>query len=188
MNRPELRKFEIDTGPNAFDLSSTMRRALLAVPLILALSLTCFGQASGSPQTAAASTKIEDGISRVLSDFEAAWNVHDPKAFSMAFAEDADFTNVRGKGVTGRAAVEKFHTEPFATYFSHSRLKINETKIRFIKPDVAAVDARWEMTGAVGPDGKEIPLRLGLLNFVMTEANGAWFITVMHNMDLPVPQ
>ena len=40
----------------------------------------------------------------------------------------------------------------------------------------------------MGPDGKEIPLRLGLLNFVMTEANGAWFITVMHNMDLPVPQ
>src|SRR5437870_3478983 len=71
--------------------------------------------------------------------------------------------------------------------FSKTRnLKMTKTKIRFIKPDVAAVDAWWEMTGAKTREGKEIPLRQGLLNFVMTKEGGRWFITVMHNMDLPV--
>ncbi len=45
-----------------------------------------------------------------------------------------------------------------------------------------------EMTGAKGPEGQEIPLRKGLLNFVMTKEGEKWFITVMHNMDLPETQ
>lgn len=58
-------------------------------------------------------------------------------------------------------------------------------KIRFIRPDVAAVDVRWEMIGAKASDGQEIPLRKGLLNFIMTKECDKWLIMVMHNMDLP---
>jgi len=103
----------------------------------------------------------------------------------MVFAEDADFTNVRGMSAYGRTEIEKLHAPLFATNFKDSNLKITETKIRFITPDVAAVDARWEMTGAKGPDGHEIPLRKGLLNFIMTRSSGQWLIMIMHNMDLP---
>ena len=71
----------------------------------------------------------------------------------MAFSEDADFTNARGMGAHGRVGVEKFHEQPFARWFKESNLKIVVNKIRFIKPDVAAVDAWWEMTGAKTPDG-----------------------------------
>ena len=73
----------------------------------------------------------------------------------------------------------------FATNFKDSNQKITETKIRFITPELAAVDARWEMTCARGPDGQEIPLRKGLLNFIMTRSSGQWLIMIMHNMDLP---
>jgi ketosteroid isomerase-like protein len=79
------------------------------------------------------------------------------------------------------------HAPRFATNFKNSNQKITETTIRFITPDVAAVDAQWEMTGAKGPDGQEIPLRKGLLNFIMTRSSGQWLITIMHNMDLPQP-
>jgi uncharacterized protein (TIGR02246 family) len=112
---------------------------------------------------------------------------HDAKAFSMVFAEDADFTNVRGMSAHGRADVEKFHAPLFATNFKDSSLRISDIKIRFITPELAAVDAWWEMTGAKGRDGQEIPLRKGLLNLIVTRKSGQWFITVTHNMDLPQP-
>jgi hypothetical protein len=63
-------------------------------------------------------------------------------------------------------------------------LKIIETKIRFLTPDVATVDARWEMTGAKNREGQDLELRMGLLNLVMTRKSDKWSISVMHNMEL----
>ena len=159
-----------------------MKRAFLSLPLLLILI-----PSSGPSQTVTPPSRERDekGIKQVLTAFVEAWNHHDAKAFSMVFAEDADFTNVRGMSAHGRAEVEKFHAPRFATKFKDSNQKIAEIKIRFITPDVAAVDARWEMTGAKGPDGQDIPLRKGLLNFIMTRSSGQWLIMIMHNMDLP---
>ena len=84
--------------------------------------------------------------------------------------------------------IEKFHAPGFATRWKDSYQKITQSKIRFIKPDVAAVDAWWEMTGIKGPDGQDMPQRKGLLNFIMTRKSETWLITVMHNMDLPISQ
>lgn len=121
----------------------------------------------------------------MLADFLDAWNKHDPKAFAGVFAEEADFTNVRGVSAHGRGEVEKFHAPLFATRFKDTHQTIARSTVRFIKPDVAGVDAWWEMTGAKSPEGQEMPPRKGLLNFVMTKNNDTWLIAVMHNMDLP---
>jgi len=126
------------------------------------------------------------GIHQVLVDFVSAWNNHDAKAFSMVFAEDADFTNIRGMGAHGRTNIDSFHAPVFRTLFKDSYQKITNSKIRFISADVAAVDAWWEMTGSTNPAGQPILLRKGLLNFVMTRSGGKWVITVMHNMELAV--
>lgn len=162
-----------------------MRRAFAAFTLFLILSICAVGQTAGGKSKPAAHAKDEEGIRKVLADFLEAWNKHDAKAFSMVFAEDADFTNVRGMSAHGRTEVEKFHAPRFATTFKDSHQKMTEIKIRFIRSDVAAVDARWEMTGARTQEGQDIPLRKGLLNFVMTKEGVQWFITVMHNMNLP---
>ncbi len=163
-----------------------MKRALLSLPLLLLLIVPCAsGQTPRIDSTSPKPEPDEKGIKQVLAGFVEAWNLHNAKAFSMVFAEDADFTNVRGMSVHGRTEVEKVHAPRFATNFKDSNQKMTEIKIRFIKPDVAAVDARWEMTGAKGPDGQETPLKKGLLNFITTRTNGQWLITVMHNMDLP---
>ena len=159
-----------------------MKRAFLSLPLLLILI-----SSSAPSQTVTPPSREQDekGIKQVLTAFVEAWNHHDAKAFSLVFAEDADFTNVRGMSAHGRAEVEKFHAPRFATKFKDSNQKIAEIRIRFITPDVAAVDARWEMTGAKGPDGQDIPLRKGLLNFIMSRSSGQWLILIMHNMDLP---
>lgn len=165
-----------------------MRRAIAAFSLFLILSTYAVGQTTSGQARLTGNAKDEEGIRKVLTDFIEAWNKHDAKAFSMVFAEDADFTNVRGTGAHGRTEVEKFHAPLFATRFKDTNQKMTKNKIRFIKPDVAAVDAWWEMIGAKGPEGQDAPLRKGLLNFVMTKEGDKWFITVMHNMDLPASQ
>lgn len=151
---------------------------------ILLLSLMISAISDGQTKDSV-SAKDEEGVKKVLTDFIAAWNKHDAKAFSMVFAEDADFTNVGGNSKHGRNEIEKHHEPGFKTKWKDSHQEITQTKIRFIKPDVAAVDAWWHLTGIKGPEGQDMPARKGLLNFIMTKPGDKWLITVMHNMDLP---
>ena len=132
----------------------------------------------------------EHAIRTVMDRFVDAWNRHDAKAFAAVFAEDADFTNWRGTGASGRSKIEDFHAPMFATIFSKSHQEYTDIKTRFIRPDVAAVDVRWKLTGAMDPQGNPRPEREGLLSFVMAKNAGRWEIVVMHNLDvsaLPPP-
>jgi uncharacterized protein (TIGR02246 family) len=126
-----------------------------------------------------------EAIQTLLTNFAKGWNTHDSSKFAQVFEEDADFTNVMGIGRNGRAAIEALHAPMFKTIWAFSTLSITETKIRFIKPDVAAVDARWILDGLKDEGGNDRSSRQGLLNVVMTKKNGQWMITIMHNMDLP---
>ncbi len=136
-------------------------------------------------------TETDDHAIRAVMDrFMEAWNHHDAKAFAAVFAEDADFTNVRGMGASGRAKIESFHAPVFASIFSQSHLEYADIKTRFLRPDLAAVDVGWKMTGAMDPQGN-LRDRNGLLNFVMEKNAGRWEIVVMHNLDLsasPTPK
>jgi uncharacterized protein (TIGR02246 family) len=155
---------------------------LFAIILPLMFTITSSGQTSVT-----ARAKAEERIKHTLSVFIDAWNRHDARAFSNVFTEDADFTNVFGEGATGRKEVEKFHAPIFNSIFKNSHQTITKSKIRFIKPDVAAVDAWWEMEGVTDLDGKAMPARKGLLNFIMTPKGDTWLVAVMHNMDLREP-
>jgi uncharacterized protein (TIGR02246 family) len=126
----------------------------------------------------------EQSIVALINRFVDGWNRHDAKAFAAIFAEDADFTNWRGEGASGRSKIEEFHAPMFATIFKNSHQSYKAIKTRFIRPDVAAVDVCWEMTGATDPQGNPRPDRQGLLNFVMAKNAREWQIVVMHNLDL----
>ena len=130
----------------------------------------------------------EKPIRMLVSSFTSAWNQHDAHLFAESFAEDADFTNVIGLGGHGRGAIEQFHAPVFETIFKQSHLSITDVRTRFISPDIASVDVRWEMTGATERDGTPIPLRKGLLNWLVTKNDGGWLITVMHNQELTPPK
>src|SRR5690606_29103619 len=151
---------------------------LFAIILPLTFTFTSSAQTSGT-----SSAKAEERIEQTLRAFIDAWNRQDASASSHVFTEDADFTNVFGKGATGRKEGENFHALIFNTIFKNSHQTMTKTKIRFIKPDVAAVDAWWEMDGVTDMDGKAMPARKGLLNFIMTPEGDTWLVAVMHNMD-----
>ena len=67
---------------------------------------------------------------------------------------------------------------PFMTgVYSETHQTGNVKSIRFLKPDVAAVDVDWEMTGAKNQDGTVRPTRKGLHSLIMTkQADGSWLI------------
>jgi uncharacterized protein (TIGR02246 family) len=165
--------------------SSTLRRLVL---LSLLLTVTLFAQ-NAEPSNKTASEKEINGL---LAAFGEAFAKLDAHAFSMVFHEDADFTNVWGISAHGRKAIEEFHrpllegdgSGPIPS-FKHAQFKVVDTKIRFLRPDVAEVDATWTQTGAV-QNGHEMDPRKGLLMLVATQEHGQWGITIMHNMDLPV--
>lgn len=125
-------------------------------------------------------------IQAVLTDVAQAWNDQDAGRFSILFSEDADFTDPHGMSVHGREEIKKSHEKLVAGWFKNNTLKITDRKIRFITTDIASVDAWWEMTGTNNPDGKDIHQRKGLFNLIMTRGDDKWYITVMHNMELPV--
>jgi uncharacterized protein (TIGR02246 family) len=143
---------------------------------LAALPLTAQGQTKGETD--------QQAIVAVIDKFVSAWNRHDAKAFASLFAEGADFTNWRGEGASGRSKIEEFHAPMFATIFKNSRLSCTDIKTRLIRPDVAAVDAHWEMAGATDARGNPWPDRHGLLSFTMEKNMGQWQIVVMHNLDL----
>jgi uncharacterized protein (TIGR02246 family) len=150
--------------------------------LQLAAILSLLLPLAASSQTGEASDR--QAIQRVMDQFMDAWNRHDAKAFAAVFAENADFTNWRGAGASGRSKIEEFHAPMFATIFKSSHQKCTDIRIRLVRPDVAAVDVHWEMTGATDPQGNPRPDRQGLLSFVMAKNDGQWEIAVMHNLDI----
>jgi uncharacterized protein (TIGR02246 family) len=125
-----------------------------------------------------------DGLVHLLVN---AWNRHDAAAFAAGFAEDVEFTDAFGLTVYGRAAIEAAHAAIFRTAFKDSTLTAADTRVRFVRADVAAVDLCWELTGARGPEGHAGPERHGLMTMVATEQAGAWRFTICHNQDLPPP-
>lgn len=128
----------------------------------------------------------ETAVRNLVTAFNNAFNAHDAKAFAATFAEDADFTNWRGTSVRGRAKIEEFHVPVLTVRYKNGSQKVIDSTIRFIRPDVAVVNVRSEVTGGTTPDGKTDPLLRFSLNWtVAKEASGQWLIKVMHNARLP---
>lgn len=136
---------------------------------------------STSAQTTSDQTLVENLVTNGL---DMAFNAHDAKALSENFAEDGDFTNVRGTSVHGRKAIDDFHAPLFATMFKNAHTRTVSIQVRFLRPDIATVDFHWEMTGATFPDGTPFPNRKGLANATVEKRGGKWLVAVLHNTDL----
>lgn len=160
-------------------------RALQTSLLVIGMMLSGVKGSIAQQKSSGSEEKARAAIQRTLDRFLDAWNKHDAHAFAATFTEDCDFTNVIGVGAHGRADTEAFHAPVFATIFKNSHQTGKIRSIRFLTPDLAAVDVDWQMTGATTPDGRPRPPRRGLLNWVMArQSDGSWLIEIFHNTDL----
>jgi uncharacterized protein (TIGR02246 family) len=131
---------------------------------------------------------VEKAIEKLVATMLEGWNEHNAQHFASVFAADADFTNVFGMLLTGRAAVEAAHHPIFTGMYKDSHLAATGMRVRVVRPDGAVAELRWNMTGARDPFGKEWPARQGLMDLVATRESDGWSIAIFHNMDLPSPE
>src|SRR4030095_17079678 len=103
-----------------------------------------------------AQNQDEIAIRKVVTNFETDFNGKDAKGIANYWAEDGDFLNYFGILLHGRQEIQKYHQDIFVKYYGNAQNKLFEPVIRFLKPDVAAVDVKWEMSNATTPDGKPL--------------------------------
>jgi uncharacterized protein (TIGR02246 family) len=120
----------------------------------------------------------EAAIRQIAVDCDEAWRRQDSVAFARPFAEDADFTSIGGVRCHGRADISAAHDNLFKTVFPDTHVDSEILAIRFLRPDVAAVELRSSVCR--NSDGQR--LSSGLPQWIVTKENGAWSIAVFRNM------
>ncbi|MFJ6590687.1 SgcJ/EcaC family oxidoreductase [Streptomyces violaceusniger] len=115
------------------------------------------------------------------------WAEGDAHSFAAVFAEDCDFTTVRGEKPPGRAGIAAGHDQLLRTVYRSTRLDARVQSIRYPRPDLATVNVE---STVVASDGTSLA-RTHALAVVERDAtagaDGAWRITAFHNM-IPAPR
>src|SRR5262245_12691699 len=93
----------------------------------------------------------ELAIRTVLADSTGAFNRHEPNLTPDGYSDDFDAVTPAGVLVAGKPALG----EAFKTHLKNARKTEKVQRIRFLRPDVALVDAEYEFTGTdIRPDPK----------------------------------
>ncbi|MFD8786487.1 TIGR02391 family protein [Kitasatospora sp. NPDC059599] len=112
---------------------------------------------------------------------ERAWTAGDGNAFAAVFAEECDFTTVRGDSTPGRTGIARGHERLFRSAYRSSRLTTAVRGIRYLRPDLATVTAESRI---VALDGAALADTHALAVVERTTASGEriWQIVTFHTM------
>ena len=123
----------------------------------------------------------ESAVRNVLAEYEVSWNGHDTAALGRFFTEDCDYVNIDGVHWKGVQEIVQRHTELFRKRLKTAVRKLTSVEVRFSTPDVALVDATWDVTGSGRPAGKAVPVLKEITTMAMAKTNGKWLITSFQN-------
>ncbi|WP_307822026.1 SgcJ/EcaC family oxidoreductase [Streptomyces coffeae] len=133
-------------------------------------------------------TTTDDERVRALWDaMTRAWAAGDAGAFAAVFAEDCDFTTVRGEKPPGRAGIAAGHDQLFRTAFHATRLEVRIRSVRLRRPDLATVDVESSVVAADGKTVADTHALAVVERLAHDGDDGTWLITAFHNM-IPAPR
>ncbi|MET7620352.1 SgcJ/EcaC family oxidoreductase [Streptomyces sp. NPDC005408] len=121
----------------------------------------------------------DDRIRTLWASMAEHWAKGDAGRFAANFAEDCDFTTVRGDKPSGRVGIAAGHEALFRTVYRGSTLVARVRDIRYLRDDIATVNAESEITGA---DGTVLARTHALAVVELDAGAGQWSITAFHNM------
>jgi uncharacterized protein (TIGR02246 family) len=141
---------------------------------------------------AQAQSKSDEAAVRGISQaFVAAWAKHDGHELAKIMAENVDFVNVGADWLHGRKDFELYHTRLLSGKFKQSSLKVTDTAVSFLRPDLAVLHWTWVVIG----DGHEDPIthepRRGMFTMIVEKQSGVWLVDVAQNtnqMTSPAPE
>jgi uncharacterized protein (TIGR02246 family) len=154
-----------------------LNRAKLVLAVFLLLS---FIPASSRAQKQSNPDQDSAAIKQSVAAWEDAWNRHDAHATALRYVEDGDFSSTTAVESHGWKELEEHYNSIFTTFLKNAQRKDAVRTIRFLTPDIASVDIDWQMTGAKTRDGQDVPVRKGLLTWIVTRHGADWLITIYH--------
>ena len=155
------------------------------VAIAFALILIAPIPASRAQDSSKASEADSAAIKQTFADFYESFSHHDAHATALTFAEDADFTNMRGIHRHGRAEIEEWFANLFKGNLRASSRTDIVRSLRLSTPQTAEVDADTIITGTKAGDGSEGPPRKGLMIATLVKQNGRGLISVFHEAEFP---
>jgi uncharacterized protein (TIGR02246 family) len=177
------------------NISQTSRAALIAIHtidsapqkpnsgrrgLIQRLGLACLACTLGIGATVSASAgqAQDEAAVRALGDtFAKAFVQKNAELRASIFAEDGTFVTPQGDFLQGRVAMVKdFGPEAQQAVNGTTQAAFSNYRVRFIKPDVAVIDALLTVHNANGPDGTIIPAIPVIFFYVAVRHADRWLI------------
>ena len=123
-------------------------------------------------------TADERAIQEILQQIETSWNRYDSISLAGVFAEDANFIQIFGGQLDGRAAIEAAHRHIFETIYRGSQASFMLRSIRFLRPDVAVVFSRAQVKFKEGNETREIETRPTL---IVVKERSTWQVAAFQN-------
>ena len=162
----------IDSAPQK---PNSARRGLMQRLGLACLACTLGVGATGS---ASAGQARDEAAVRALGDtFAKAFVQKNAELRASIFAEDGTFVTPRGDFLQGRVAMVKdFGPEAQQAVNGTTQAAFSNYRVRFIKPDVAVVDALLTVHNANGPEGTIIPMIPIDFLYVAVRHAGRWLI------------
>lgn len=136
---------------------------------LLALTVALSGQAPGT------SARDEAAVKDLVARYNAARDNGDPAAIRALFIDDADQLVSSGEWRRGREELVRGMLQSSRSNPGNRTLAV-ET-VRFVAPDVALADARYEIAGAGAAD-----VRRMWSTFVAVRTPDGWRISAIRNM------
>ncbi len=132
----------------------------------------------GATGSASADQAREEAAVRALGDtFAKAFVQKNAELRASIFAEDGTFVTPRGDFLQGRVAMVKdFGPEAQQAVNGTTQAAFSNYRVRFIKRDVAVVDALLTVHNANGPDGTIIPAIPVIFFYVAVRHADRWLI------------
>jgi uncharacterized protein (TIGR02246 family) len=153
------------------------------MPMMLLAALLC---GAPGPATAAASPTADTAsIKKLFADFIAAGNNHDARAVTALLTEDAVIININNEVRRGSAELGQRLTQLFAGPLKTLHYDATLMEIRFLNPSTAIVISEYVRSGILNADGSPVPPKKGLEDWVVTEQNGRWLISLRREADSP---
>jgi uncharacterized protein (TIGR02246 family) len=126
----------------------------------------------------------ENAIRQIEQRWDEAWNRHDATALAALLSEDVDFVTVMGGWYKGRVDFEQRMVQTHQGPFRTSKRNTTDVSIKFLTPEIAVVQARWQMSGLYNADGTLRDPWEGIITRVVQKIGTEWTVVAAHNVDV----
>ena len=154
----------------------TPKSALRGLMQRLGLTLLAVVLVIGATGSASAQARDEAAVRALGDSFAKGFVQKNPEQRASLFAENGTFVTPVGDFLQGHAAMVKDFGSEAQAVNGTTQGAFSNWRVRFIKPDVAVVDALLTLRNINGPDGTIIPVIPVNFFYVATRHGNQWLI------------